>query len=401
MEKGEGTNNRQFESLDLSVFKDANLSKKLQCLICHSVPTPENAYIHRQCGKLFCKAHIEEWFRANPDKTCPYDRTKNAEIVLCRGNDQFAYSTLIELELVCPISSQCRWIGQLGDLSTHILGCDYVPRPCRYFQIGCSFKGTKSELELHYTNTKDTHIELLEKALFQETQKNAHLVKTLEGQTKAWRNKVESLTEELTSTKHQLEALKRQHVEVASPKTVVEADSFRWDTSLQNGVIFQFFNDAKTVQKVTDTTYSVITKAALPDKVSWRISLDRIHYYSEPAAGFGICMRKQIGSCKGSGGYLSCAGGIGVTIRGGLHGMKGKVNLLGGETYLCELNTEAKTFMITGKNTHATANIEPGKYYIYAEFYKAGEQISILLQEWQLFINPVQRVFELLQIRKV
>ena len=366
---------KKSEAIELQQFTSQLLAAKLQCIICHSVPLPDYAYIHRQCGKLFCKDHIEEWFKTNASKTCPFDRAKNAEILLCRGNDQFAYSTLIELELKCPISSFCSWIGQLGDLSTHTATCYYVPRPCRYFpQVGCQFKGDKAELDAHYNTAKDEHLTLFEKRLEMEIARNAQLTLTFTEKETELKSKIISITTELNEAKLQHVSVKKDCLE---PRPENSIDSFTWDTSLQGREIFEFTNNDTTVAKLGDTTYSVITKAALPEKSSWKIVLDDIHYFEEPAAGFGIATRRQLGSCKGPGGYLSCDGGIGISVLNNLHRMKGNVNIQGGEAYLCELNMDERTFTISGKNTYAVANIDPGRYFIYAEFYKRSEQITI------------------------
>jgi len=377
MKKAE--NIEHITNLELNLFKNSSLASRLQCIICNKVPTPDNAYIHRNCGKLFCKQDIENWFKFNTTRSCPFDRMKNAEIVQCKGNDQFVYSTLLEIELKCPFGD-CTWSDQMDAFLLHSVSCEYGIKPCKYFDIGCSFKGAKKELIEHKGNAKDQHLELFELRLLQEMKKNEILGKELLVQNRKNKAIIENLTFELKATKQQLEALQKQNEEAIIPKSIPNKDSFRWDSTLQSGQIFQFTNDDRTVKKFSDTTYSVITRVPLPDKAIWRISLDKIQYYHEPALGFGICTRDSIGACIGTGGYLSCDGAIGVTVRNGLHRMKGTVDLVEGDIYFCEFNLKERNFLIVGnKKTYAQADLLPGKYYIYAEFYKSEEQITIIV----------------------
>eukprot|EP00826_Nyctotherus_ovalis_P044890 TRINITY_DN4893_c0_g1_i5.p2 TRINITY_DN4893_c0_g1~~TRINITY_DN4893_c0_g1_i5.p2 ORF type:complete len:307 (+),score=103.98 TRINITY_DN4893_c0_g1_i5:221-1141(+) len=304
---------------------------------------------------------------------------EEAEILPCKGNDQFVYSMLLETEVSCAFAG-CVWSGQMDAFLAHSVSCDYGTRPCRYAEVGCEFKGEKAELLQHENSAKDLHLKLLEQRLSHEMRRNEELGEELGQQKRTSKALVDTLTLELRAARQQVETLQRhsEHAEKTVPSSVPAAESFRWDAALQNGQVFQFTNDGKTVKKLNDTTYSVITRMPLADKAVWCISLDKVQYYHEPALGFGICTRDSIGACTGTGGYLSCDGAIGVTVRNGLKRMKGKVDLVEGDTYFCEFNMKKKIFLIIGnKKTYAIADILPGKYYIYAEFYKSEEQITI------------------------
>jgi len=361
-------------TIDLHWFKNVPLATKLQCIICQSVPMPDIAYIHRQCGKLFCKNHIEEWFKSNCDRSCPFDRTKQAEIVLCKGNDQFVYSMLLELELKCPLSTNCSWVGTLETLQIHTLKCEFKAKPCQYQELlGCKYQGSKSELETHYEICKNEHLSTSIIRLKQEMQKNAELVKQMIERERSW-------TEEKRRWQQALEETKAGKDLEFSMAGMLAPASFRWDTKLPAPGIFMYSNGNRTVLKQTCTTYSTITEEPLPRKATWKISLEKVNYFEQPPLGFGIGTRTNIGSCHGIGGFLSCDGGIGVSVLNGLNRMSGTSNIKKGEIYVCEIDLEIGKFTIRGLDTNLTANVDPAaQYYIYAEFYKSGEQVTILL----------------------
>eukprot|EP01022_Parablepharisma_sp_SALTPOND_P009902 TRINITY_DN1408_c0_g1_i2.p1 TRINITY_DN1408_c0_g1~~TRINITY_DN1408_c0_g1_i2.p1 ORF type:complete len:418 (-),score=18.86 TRINITY_DN1408_c0_g1_i2:52-1173(-) len=168
-------------SVELEHFTNPSLAIRLQCIICHRVPYPAYAYIHSKCGSFFCKSHIEEWFKVQPGRTCPFDKSPCADIVLCKGNNHFAYVSLLELEVHCVLNKKCKWTGTFSDLETHLQQCGYIKRKCKYSKIGCKFEGTVEELLDHYTHDKDQH--------------NEHLLKQVE----LYEKQVSSLEEKLSA----------------------------------------------------------------------------------------------------------------------------------------------------------------------------------------------------------
>ncbi len=105
--------------------------EKLTCSICTNVLSDPR--LTECCGQHFCQKCLQSWLKPR-NKTCPHCRTVNFAHIL----DKSVTREINKLKVRCSHHEEgCEWVGELGDLQTHLdskQGCAYEQVDCPY---GC------------------------------------------------------------------------------------------------------------------------------------------------------------------------------------------------------------------------------------------------------------------------
>ena len=101
---------------------------KFLCSICTKLL--REAQLTLCCGQHFCESCLDYWFKRLTRKSCPHCRKVNFEHV----TNKERIREINELKIHCTHHREgCQWIGELGDLRTHLDsegGCGYVEVEC-------------------------------------------------------------------------------------------------------------------------------------------------------------------------------------------------------------------------------------------------------------------------------
>jgi len=157
-------------SCELDWFVDTNVAQNFVCSICQKIPYPSECCDHKECGNVFCREDIQKWQSHDSNKSCPLCKMSNSVIELSIDSNKFVYKMIRDLKAKCPMSKDCKWVGEYGNLDFHILQCSFSKRPCRFYNFGCKFIGTNEELTKHYSESKDLHISHLENKVISLTE---------------------------------------------------------------------------------------------------------------------------------------------------------------------------------------------------------------------------------------
>ncbi len=136
------------------------IPEKLTCSICTNVLS--DPCLTECCGQHFCQRCLQFWLKAR-NKTCPHCRTVNFAHIL----DKSVTLEINKLMIRCSHNEEgCEWVGELGDLRTHLdskQGCAYeqVGCPCGCMTLDeelCRFRGARvrrKDLKDHLKNECD------------------------------------------------------------------------------------------------------------------------------------------------------------------------------------------------------------------------------------------------------
>ena len=146
-------------SLDSNLFINPQISD-YRCIICESIPSPENAYEAICCPILFCKSCLFRWIYQNP--RCPLcKKTMHNEARYIRkikdGNKIF-YKMFQKFKIKCPYG--CDWTGIWLDLENHLMTCDKGVRQCKFKDIGCEYINEKVKIQEHEKNNDKLHLDM-------------------------------------------------------------------------------------------------------------------------------------------------------------------------------------------------------------------------------------------------
>ena len=146
-------------SLDSNYFINPQISD-YRCVICESIPSPENAYEAVCCPVLFCKDCLLRWIYQNPK--CPLcKKTMHNEEKYVRkikeGNKIF-YKMFQKFKIKCPYG--CDWTDIWANLENHLLSCEKGIRECKFKDIGCEYINEKVKLEEHEKNNDKLHLDM-------------------------------------------------------------------------------------------------------------------------------------------------------------------------------------------------------------------------------------------------
>lgn len=146
------------ESLDPNIFVVQNLLENLTCTICNLIPNPSIAIEEPDCGHLFCPKCIFKWKAQH--QTCPFCRSNNISKNLrdVRFQNKFLYNYMNSLILKCPY--KCPWSGKWEDLNKHLNSCENYETPCKYFYLGCTYRGKGEQKKYHENNQDSLHFKL-------------------------------------------------------------------------------------------------------------------------------------------------------------------------------------------------------------------------------------------------
>ena len=160
------SNSSSVGGYDLNWFEEP--SEGLKCLICLCVardPHQHPGDATNDCGKVFCHDCIIEYQKS--ETTCPNCRQDLTLFKDSRGMSLY-YKRIAQiinylagardikaLKVKCSnLVNGCCWVGELGDLKTHLQSCDYALLPCTnkckiYNNIA---KFLRKDLKDHLTN---------------------------------------------------------------------------------------------------------------------------------------------------------------------------------------------------------------------------------------------------------
>jgi len=138
------------KTFELDRFKNRKIAELFVCPICFSIPYPDNAVDHPQCGKIFCKSCLESWdAQANKCPTCKnsFDNFHMRNLAITLKN------IMLCLIIYCPNaplnSGLCKWKGEFENLNEHMKICEYSEIEC---QNGCKTKIIRKDQIKHNEN---------------------------------------------------------------------------------------------------------------------------------------------------------------------------------------------------------------------------------------------------------
>ncbi len=120
--------------------------EKFKCRICTNVL--RDPRLTECCGQHFCQKCLQSWFQTQTRtfRSCPHCRTVNFVHI----HDKSVQRELNQLRIRCSHQGEgCEWVGQLGDLQTHLnsnSGCGYQVVEC---PNRCNSKVESPRLWLH------------------------------------------------------------------------------------------------------------------------------------------------------------------------------------------------------------------------------------------------------------
>ena len=127
------------------------LPSHLVCLICGFVAREPHEM--SCCGKLYCKSCIQG-LRATSSRQCP-----NCHRVGEPSRPSQKSDSLIRGLMVCckNASRECRWLGKLEEIDSHLLECPKAPVKCMYSDIGCRVRLLRENQEQHSVESIESH----------------------------------------------------------------------------------------------------------------------------------------------------------------------------------------------------------------------------------------------------
>ena len=216
--------------LPLDLFEDEELSSEFLCGICNDIANPHSSMEHIDCGHVFCNNCIKSWI--DKKSNCPQCKTSTKNSLRpIEAENKIIYDYMISLRIKCPTviySHACTWVGTWKELESHLSVCDisiiecpnhcgfkackkemseheitvcpnrivtcgYCEKkislkfleehkkycemndeaiiPCKYFHLGCKFKGNKKDRISHEKNDVQVHIYRAEKMIAELTNK--------------------------------------------------------------------------------------------------------------------------------------------------------------------------------------------------------------------------------------
>lgn len=140
-------------SIDISRFTefDQNVIQQfeLMCLICRSVPLPEDVVLTKGCNHMFCKSCLMTSYATKQAcPTCRHPLSTNSlqETIDSRTNMRRMLSSL---KVRCNEQNTCSWIGTMDDLTKHVLSCPNTESfPC---PNGCNYQQNRNTWQSHST----------------------------------------------------------------------------------------------------------------------------------------------------------------------------------------------------------------------------------------------------------
>ncbi len=104
--------------------------EKFKCSICTNVL--RDSRLTECCGQHFCQKCLQSWFQTQTCtlRSCPHCRTSNFVHI----HDKSVQREVNQLRICCSHHEErCQWVGELGDLQTHLSsnsGCGYEVVEC-------------------------------------------------------------------------------------------------------------------------------------------------------------------------------------------------------------------------------------------------------------------------------
>jgi hypothetical protein len=130
---------------DLTYVNKEAIDKDLICSICRE-PFMEPMMVPN-CEHIFCKDCISK----NPNNNCPTCRAIFSKAQV-KPAHRFIVKQLENLQVICTNgNSSCPWKGTREQLPVHKKECTYEKVPCGFSRWGCTFSGTRGEVEKHLT----------------------------------------------------------------------------------------------------------------------------------------------------------------------------------------------------------------------------------------------------------
>ena len=168
--KQENEDNKEKDNKQKKVInKDTSLDSDLffldniidyRCIICEYVPSPENAYDIKCCGILICEDCLRVWISLK--QICPLcKKTLKFEPKYVRNikeNNKIFYNSMRKFIIKCPY--KCEWVGEWGELESHLNECKNSFRACKYKYLGCEFVDENNKVLEHENENNKTHLEL-------------------------------------------------------------------------------------------------------------------------------------------------------------------------------------------------------------------------------------------------
>lgn len=145
-------------SLEPNMFETQKEIEYLTCTICTLIPHPSIAMEEPECGHIFCSTCIMKWEAQNSN--CPFCRARNFSKNLrqVKHQNKFVYNYMNSLLLKCPY--KCTWSGKWEDLDKHFKSCKKYGTACKYYYLGCTYRGRGQEILDHENNQDSLHFKL-------------------------------------------------------------------------------------------------------------------------------------------------------------------------------------------------------------------------------------------------
>lgn len=123
------------------------------CPICLSIPAPDAALDHMQCGKIFCRHCITAWAGKSP--LCPACNQKigGEDLRAIKDKNKTVYQIMVCYRVHCPNfiteeKTRCDWVGEISQVVVHLRDCKYVENSCKW---GCGAVMARIKISEHET----------------------------------------------------------------------------------------------------------------------------------------------------------------------------------------------------------------------------------------------------------
>ncbi len=111
--------------------------EKLKCSICTDLLSDPR--LTECCGQHYCQKCLQSWLKQQRKQSCPHCRQRNFVHIL----DKSVTRDINQLKVRCSHHEEgCEWVGELGDLQTHLNS----KQGCKYEKVDCP-NGCRSKLE--------------------------------------------------------------------------------------------------------------------------------------------------------------------------------------------------------------------------------------------------------------
>jgi hypothetical protein len=117
------------------------------CPSCGSIPNPETATEHKECGAIFCQNCSDGWMNAK--EACPSCHAKPTKLRIVKAELKLVHRLISQLKIACPLapdSEPCPWQGEYGKLSEHLPTCEHLVLSCSQ---GCGHKCRRKLMAQH------------------------------------------------------------------------------------------------------------------------------------------------------------------------------------------------------------------------------------------------------------